>query len=83
MSDQPSFWEMPEPVQPVPRNIAEMRRAYGSDDAHICGECAHWICLEYRNRYYKCDLSVMTGGPATDWRKHCLACGKFEERKEE
>lgn len=78
MADQSSFWEMPEPVQPPPRNIAEMRRFFGSDDAHTCGECVHLVCLRYSKRYYKCDQSAMTSGPATDWRKHWHACGKFK-----
>ncbi len=56
-----------------------MIRFYGhGPDGAKCGQCAHLIVKEMGGRYFKCDLTQITAGPATDWRKKWPACGAFE-----
>jgi hypothetical protein len=63
----------------VAPQLATMHRMYGTNDAHTCGECKHLITRRFAGTYYKCDLTKMTAGSATDWRKKWTACGAFEK----
>ena len=45
-----------------------------------CGSCAHLLGTGRANRYWKCGLVKVTGGPGTDIRKGWPACVKWEAR---
>jgi hypothetical protein len=57
-----------------------LHRVYGKKENETCGHCIHLVELHYGNTYFKCDLTVMTSGAATDWRKGYVACGKFVKK---
>jgi len=69
-----------EQKQVLPKHIIAMHRMYGMAEGHTCGECKHLFNLYYARTYFKCELSRLTHGPATDWRKKWQACGKFEQK---
>lgn len=46
-----------------------------------CGSCGHCWAKKYANRYYKCDLTPDSSGPATDIRVRWPACVKWEPKK--
>ena len=56
---------------------------YGYMPEEQCRTCKHLICKERTVRYYKCELSAVSAGAATDWRVGWDACGKWEKREEE
>lgn len=63
----------------LPKRIQDMHTMYGKKADHICGSCKHFRILKgYAGIYFKCDLTNMTHGSATDWRKKWPACGKLE-----
>lgn len=64
-----------------PVRILQMRKLHGKSEGNICGNCAHFIRKKMGAIYFKCDLTKITGGPATDWRVNWPACGKFEPDK--
>lgn len=50
-----------------------------------CGACVHLVARQFNKTYYKCAKAGITGGPATDWRKHWDGCGLWKmdvERQE-
>lgn len=61
-----------------PLRIRIMWSKFGELDGKHCKDCVHLRMLQYGNRYYKCDLTKLTHGPATDWRINWTACGKHE-----
>lgn len=66
----------------LPKSVQEMHKLYGAHAGRTCGECAHLFDSGHgsgRKRYYKCELSRVTRGPGTDWRKHWRACGRFAD----
>ena len=68
-------------VCPRSRRHQEMIRLYGLCEGRHCRSCAHLILVQPgQNRYFKCDLTVITRGPGSDWRAGWEACGKWEER---
>jgi hypothetical protein len=73
-------WEAEQPTPPpsYPTRIKAMWQLHGKCMGQTCGGCIHLIGLHYNKTFWKCDLSTMTHGPGTDWRKGWTACGKFE-----
>lgn len=68
----------------LPKRIRDMHAMHGKSDGHTCGECAHCRKLEgYAGSYHKCELSRMSHGSGTDWRKRWPACGKFGAKEGE
>lgn len=63
------------------RYLRDMYTMYGVVEDHTCGECKHCRALKMAGTYYKCELTRLTHGAATDWRKRWLACGKFESEE--
>ena len=63
---------------PFPDRLREMHviRGFGPAGA-VCGGCAHLITMKRGGTYFKCDLSRVTGGAGSDWRKSWPACGAF------
>lgn len=53
--------------------------AYGPDpEGRQCKDCKHLFMQGgVAGRYYKCDLRVITGGPASDHRYRWPACARF------
>lgn len=69
-------------LRSLPLRIRQMWALHGKDEAHTCGQCVHLRQAGYTSRtYYKCDLTTITHGAGTDWRKRWVACGKFGEKK--
>lgn len=61
------------------RRLRTMHNLYGIVKGRTCGGCSN-LCATGKNRvYYKCNLSKVTAGAGTDWRKKWVACGKFED----
>lgn len=58
-----------------------MHRRFGIREGSVCGDCAHLKGVRLGKTYFKCERSVVTSGPGTDWRKKWTACGLFEVRK--
>ena len=76
------FGDLPiEPVYPI--RLRMMHRMYGENGGHRCATCIHLVARRYANTYYKCDLTIRTMGPATDWRTSWPACGRYESRQKE
>lgn len=65
------------------RRINTMHLVYGTTPGKTCKTCANLLSSEgtmYASRtYYKCMLSKMSHGSATDWRIGWPACGRYEE----
>jgi len=61
--------------------IDDMHKAWGVNLPEVCGDCVHLITLEYSHKYYKCEESRCTHGPATDWRRSWIACGRWSKRE--
>lgn len=47
----------------------------------VCGDCRHANSHERVKKYYKCLLSRVSCGPATDLRLSWPACEKFESKR--
>jgi hypothetical protein len=62
------------------RKIERMHVIYGKHEGAKCGDCVHFYGKSYARTYHKCELFGDSGGPATDWLVHFVACGKFEPR---
>ena len=68
---------------PVPRSIKTMYALHGRTDGRTCGECLHLIRIfPGQNSYLKCNLTAITHGPGTDWRRKWEACGAFVQAEE-
>ncbi|MBM4048296.1 MAG: hypothetical protein FJ279_24605 [Planctomycetes bacterium] len=63
------------------RRILDMHKTFGLAPGAVCGDCRHFQGISFARTYYKCDLTVMTHGAATDWRATWPACGRFEKRE--
>lgn len=66
----------------LPSRIRTMHKRYGKTEGKTCGECKHCIISfgygrGYSRNYYKCLLTNITHGAATDWRVSWPACGKY------
>lgn len=61
------------------------RKAWGPGPAgKRCKHCLWLYSKIFANKYYKCKMRGLdTNGPGTDHRVNWLACGKFEDLKEE
>lgn len=66
----------------LPERIRAMLMVYGYTDGHNCKDCMHLIKRGKANSYFKCDLTKMSRGAATDWRAGWPACGKYWNRAE-
>lgn len=64
----------------LPRRIRDMHSQYGETEGRTCNTCVHCLRFYYARAFYKCDLSRMTGGKATDWRVAWPACGRWEAK---
>lgn len=65
----------------LPRPLAVMHSYYGEGPAgETCRLCRHFIRYgnEPRGSFSKCDLTVRTGGKASDWKSRWAACGAYE-----
>lgn len=63
-----------------PARLRQMYAERGSGPAGaMCGGCAHLVTVRAGGTWFKCDLSRVTGGAGSDWRKSWPACGAFEE----
>lgn len=70
------------PIEQVtPPRHKTMLRAYGKMDGKHCGGCVHLVRKDdFGGIWFKCDLTVQSDGPGTDWRKKWPACGKFDPK---
>lgn len=60
------------------KRLNPMIRAYGTGPTGAkCKNCKQFSCVQYANRYYKCELRGTTGA-STDHNYHFDACGKYE-----
>ena len=63
----------------LPLRIGDMHRRFGRTEGRCCASCVHLVVHKPgQNKYYKCDLTVITSGPGTDWRIGWPACGRWE-----
>jgi hypothetical protein len=81
MSDWDDWKEKQTPVYTFPLRIRQIRELHGKRDDKICKNCIHCIAAGKNRTFYKCDMSKITRGAATDWRVHWPACGLYEEPK--
>ena len=81
MIDRPVFGRpLPASVMRYPRRIRIMWQAYGQADGLTCGQCPFLVRHRYHLKtYFKCSMSTVTAGAATDWRFSWPACGKAQE----
>lgn len=78
---QPTLFDQPPAVTPLPERIRTMHAAFGSTPGHTCAQCAHLQRFRQGGTWYKCLQTDHTAGSAsTDWRTRWPACGLFEER---
>jgi hypothetical protein len=52
-------------------------------EGETCGSCCHCVWVGGARRYYKCDLTHFTRGPATDIRVRSPACRRWEKAVEQ
>ena len=59
-----------------------MLRFYGDGPTgKTCGQCRHlYKRTDVARNCWKCELSLVTRGPASDFRKKWLACGAYEDK---
>jgi hypothetical protein len=56
-----------------------MIKVYGKGpEGTKCRNCNHLTCVQYANKYYKCELRG-TKGASTDHNYYFSACGKYVE----
>ncbi len=67
------------PVAYRQSSIEGMYRLIGQIEGAYCQTCVHLVRREFSKTYFKCGLTKMTGGPATDWRAKWSACGRYDE----
>ena len=74
---------VPVPNAPkLPRALTTLYALHGRTEGRTCGKCQHLIRVTPgANSYLKCDLTKITRGPGTDWRRKWQACGAFVEAK--
>lgn len=83
MTDWQLWKQEQQPVTVYPERIRVMWNAYGKRENSTCKKCTHLQRVRYHDkRYLKCDLTVQTNGPGTDWRAGWIACGRYEEASE-
>lgn len=69
-----------------PWNIQRLRLEWGpGPEGERCGTCRFKLSTGLRNtrRYFKCELTKNTWGPATDIRLKWPACAKWEAKDDE
>jgi hypothetical protein len=64
------------------RKIERMHDLYGRREGERCGDCVSLLVNSCSRDYFKCRRYGLTRGPATDWGKRWIACGKFEARQD-
>ena len=70
--------DLPSAGPAYPARLRTMLRAFGATPGRVCRECRHCLVNEtHGGRYRKCDLTIQTHGPGTDWRAGWPACGRF------
>ncbi len=65
------------------KRLQIMHNRYGKSEGNTCGNCAHFLRIQFSRTYFKCDLTNMSHSAATDWHARWPACGKFEAGKQE
>jgi hypothetical protein len=66
----------------LPANLQVMHHIYGVDDTHRCGDCQHFQRYRQSARWAKCDLTVDSGGPGSDWGARWTACQRFADSRD-
>lgn len=66
-------------IRKLPERIRVMHIWFGTTEGETCKNCKHLIRHRMGKSWLKCDLTLQTGGSATDWKAGWLACGKFEK----
>ena len=70
-------------VAGLPKQIRDMHHRWGKGPGgKHCKDCAYLKARQFAGKYYKCVLTRMTRGPATDWRVNWPACGAFKPGEE-
>jgi hypothetical protein len=64
----------------LPERMKKMHKAFGRAGQGVtCNTCKFLVKWRYRTRaYFKCSLTTITHGSATDWRTSWPACGRHE-----
>lgn len=72
-------WQTEHPPEPpIAPQIKQMYNAYGRTPGEKCKNCVYLERIPgHTKTYFKCKLTKQTNGPATDWRLHWEACGKW------
>lgn len=69
------------PVKPehckLPERIRAMLMVYGYTEGLTCKGCVFLVKRGKASLYFKCALTKMTRGAATDWRAGWPACGRW------
>ncbi len=81
MTTQPTLFDQPPAVPPLPKRISDMHTLFGATPGHTCAHCAHLQRYRQSATWYKCLKTDHTAGAATDWRTRWPACGLFEQRQ--
>lgn len=69
----------------IPARLDVMHRMYGDYAGHQCGDCQHFTRFRSaggHKSWAKCDLTVDSGGPGSDWKARWTACGRFVEARD-
>jgi hypothetical protein len=68
-------------MKPPSRHHNTMVKMFGYGPlGEKCGDCIHFKRYRQSKRWFKCSLTIQSGGEATDWRVRWPACGKFKPR---
>ena len=80
-SEQVQDWLVEARRDMRPQRLRIMHQMYGKAEGEMCGTCIHLESHRHnRTNYFKCDLTRITCGPGTDWRKKWPACGMHDKR---
>jgi len=52
---------------------------HGESSGNKCKNCEYFFVRHFGKKYFKCDKSGPSSGPATDWRANWIACGLFNK----
>ena len=64
--------------QKLPERMRIMLRMYGYGEGQ-CKNCPHFERHRQASTWFKCGLTVQTGGTATDWKAKWPACGRGKD----
>ena len=64
------------------KKFVRMQEQFGFKPCFLCKNCKHFIVNHHNNKkYFKCALWHKSSSHATDIRANDVACGKYEEEK--